>query len=443
MITSARAFAASASRLPLAATALVLLLSGCSSDGPARLEGERTPVRNVDPVALSDSTTELRPLPIMVSPLAWTHAGGDAAHSGGNLPGPTTAKLVWRASAGTAPADLLPPGTPVASDGRIYVRDGASGVRAFDAASGRLVWTADLTLDGEDDEVGYGGGLALGGGALFATTGFGEVLALDPASGAIRWRARGDAPYRSAPVATQGQVVAVSAINGVIGFDAADGTVAWRSEGQSTRYGNLGRGSPAAAPGAALIPFGSGELSVIRIPSGVRVWSVNLGVSAGGEGLAAFSDLTSGPVLAGTIIVAGTASGQLAGIDGRNGGQIWKRSFGSLSPVWVAGDSVYVVTTEPRLLRLDASTGRTMWARTLDGFEDMEDRDGQITWAGPVLAGGRAWITSSDGRLLAFDGVSGEPRDVLEMPGGSVTGPIAYDGTIYVQTDDGQLLAYR
>jgi outer membrane protein assembly factor BamB len=104
---------------------------------------------------------------------------------------------------------------------------------------------------------------------------------------------------------------------------------------------------------------------------------------------------------------------------------------------------VYVVTTEPRLLRLDVSTGRTMWARTLDGFEDMEDRDGQITWAGPVLAGGRAWITSSDGRLLAFDGVSGEPRDVLEMPGGSVTGPIAYDGTIYVQTDDGQLLAYR
>jgi outer membrane protein assembly factor BamB len=430
-------------RLPLAATALFLGLSACGNDAAPRLAGERIPVRNVDPVALSNSADELRPLPIRISPVAWTHAGGDAAHSGGALAGPAAPKLVWRAAAGAAPADLLPPAAPVAGEGRIYLRDGASGARAFDAATGRLIWEADLTLEGEDEEIGHGGGMALDGGALFATTGFGEVFALDPATGAIRWRARGDAPYRSAPVAAQGQVVAVSGINGVTGFNAADGAVVWRGEGQSTRYGNLGRGSPAAVAGAALVPFGSGELAVIRIPSGVRVWSINLGANAGGEGLAAFSDLTSGPVLAGGIVVAGTAGGQLAGIDGRSGRQIWKRRFGSLSPAWVVGDSVYVVTTEPRVLRLDAASGRTMWARTVDGFEDMEDRDGQITWAGPVLAGDRVWVTSSDGRLLAFDGVTGEPRDVLEMPGGSVTGPIAFDGTIYVQTDDGDLLAYR
>lgn len=430
-------------RLPLAATALVLGLSACSDDAAPRLVGERIPVRNVDPVALSDSADELRPLPIRVSPAAWTHAGGDAAHSGGALDGPAAPKLAWRAAAGTAPADLLPPATPVAGDGRIYVRDGASGARAFDVVTGRLIWEADLSLEGEDEEVGYGGGLALDGGALFATTGFGEVFALDPATGAIRWRTRGDAPYRSAPVAAQGQVVAVSGINGVTGFNAADGVVMWRGEGQSTRYGNLGRGSPAAVAGAALVPFGSGELAVIRIPSGIRVWSINLGANAGGEGLAAFSDLTSGPVLAGGIVVAGTAGGQMAGIDGRSGRQIWKRRFGSLSPAWVAGDSFYIVTTEPRVLRLDATTGRTMWARNVDGFEDMEDREDQITWAGPVLAGDRVWVTSSDGRLLAFDGVTGEPRDAIEMPGGSVTGPIAFDGTIYVQTDDGDVLAYR
>lgn len=427
----------------MAATALALALAACSDDAAPTLQGERIPVRSVDPVVLTDSADELRPLPLRVSPASWTHAGGDAAHGGGNLPGPDAPTLAWRADAGVAPADLLPPGTPVAADGRIYVRDGASGVRAFDAATGRQVWSADLVLEGEDGAVGYGGGLALDGGMLFATTGFGEVVALDPATGDIRWRARGDAPYRSAPVATQGQVVAVSGINGVTGFNAADGAVVWRSEGQSTRFGNLGRGSPAAAPGAALIPFGSGELAVIRIPSGIRVWSINLGANAGGEGLAAFTDLTSGPVLVGGIIVAGTAGGQLAGVDGRTGRQIWKRRFGSLSPVWVAGDTVYAVTTEPRLLRLDAATGRTMWARTLEGFEDMEDREDPITWAGPVLAGDRVWITSSDGRLLAFDGVSGEPRDAIEMPGGSVTGPIAYDGAIYVHIDDGELLAYR
>jgi outer membrane protein assembly factor BamB len=159
--------------------------------------------------------------------------------------------------------------------------------------------------------------------------------------------------------------------------------------------------------------------------------------------LSAFTDVTSGPVVAGGLIVAGVAGGPLAAIDGRSGRQVWSRRFGSLSPVWVAGDTLFAVTTEPRVLRLDVRDGATLWAQSLDGFEDMEDRTDPITWAGPVLAGGKVWLTSSDGRLLSFDGESGVPEAVIEMPDGSVTGPIAAGGTIYVLTDGGDLLAYR
>ncbi|MFT6775486.1 MAG: outer membrane protein assembly factor BamB, partial [Paracoccaceae bacterium] len=408
-----------------------------------KLQGERIAVRAPEPVTLNGEVRSSRPLPPVIDAASWTHAGGDAAHSGGHRAGPAAPRLAWRVSAGVAPGALLPPGAPVADGGRIYVRDGASGVMAFDAATGRRVWKADLALEGEDGDIGYGGGLALDAGRLFATTGFGETLALDPATGAITWRTRGDAPYRSAPVASQGQVASVSAANGVIGLDAASGAVAWRSEGLSTRTGNLGRGAPAAAPGAVLIPFGSGELSVIRIPSGVQVWSINLGASAGGEGLSAFSDLTSGPVLAGAMVIAGTAGGQFVGIDGRIGRQAWARRFGSLSPAWVAGDTVFVMSSEPRVMRLNVEDGATMWAQTLDGYDDMEDRTDPITYAGPVLAGGKVWVTSSDGRLLSFDGVTGAPADAIDMPDGSVTGPIAAGGTIYVLTDAGDLLAYR
>lgn len=425
----------------------LLALAGCSSSDEDRLPGERIPIRQVERMAQEEGLIAARPLPPLVDSASWTHAGGDAAHSGGRRAGPAGAPaLAWSAAVGAAPGELLPAAGPVVHDGRIFVRDGASGVRAFDVASGREIWTADLTLEGEDGDDGYGGGLAIDErGRLFAATGFGEIAALDPATGEIRWRMRGGAPYRGAPVASQGVVAAADGANLAIAYDADTGAELWRREGLSTRRGNLGRGAPAAAPGAVILPFGSGELAVLRLNSGLQIWSVNLAAaaSAGGEGLAAFSDVTSGPALMGGLAVASTAAGPLKGLDGRRGTEIWSRRFGSLSPAWVAGDSAYVVTTEPRVLRLDGATGKTLWSRALDGWDDPEDREGPISWAGPVLAGDRVYVTSTDGRMLSFDGATGEPGPVAEIPGGSVTGPVAAGGRIFVLTDGGRLLAFR
>lgn len=429
----------------LPALAALLALGACSEAEPPRLPGEREAIRSDQNVGRVDGLAATVALPPVAETGSWTHAGGDAAHSGGRRQGLSGAPvLAWSASVGAAPGERTPPTGPVAAEGRIFVRDGAAGVRAFDAASGRAIWSADLALEGEESDDAYGGGLAIGpDGRVYATTGHGEVVALDAASGAVAWRAPGAAPYRGAPVAAGSEIVAVDADNVVHAFAAATGAEAWRAEGLSTRRGNLGRGTPAAVPGAVIAPFGSGELSVIRTPSGIRVWSVNLSAGVAGEGLSAFTDVTSGPVVMGGIVVAGAAGGPLKGLDGRRGTEIWQRRIGSLSPAWAAVDTVYVVTTEPRILRLDARDGKTLWSATLDGFEDMEDREDPITWAGPVLAGETVWITGSDGRLLGFDARTGDAGPAVEMPGGSVTGPIAVNGRLHVLTDEGALLTYR
>ncbi|MGG7565700.1 PQQ-binding-like beta-propeller repeat protein [Rhodovulum sp. DZ06] len=441
---SLRMTARSGARLSAAALAL-LALGACSSNETPRLPGERIAIRAAELGANEEGLIASRPLPPVAESGSWTHAGGDAAHGGGRRQGLAGAPaLAWSASVGDAPGEKTLPTGLVAADGRIFARDGAAGVRAFDAASGSVLWTADLALEGEESDDAYGGGLAIGPrGRVYATTGHGEVVALDPSSGEIAWRARGTAPYRGAPVVTGGEVAAVDTANMVRGFSIADGSPAWTVEGLSTRRGNLGRGAPAGVPGAVLAPFGSGELAVIRTPSGVRVWSINLSAGAAGEGLSAFTDVTSGPVVMGGVILAGVAGGPFKGIDGRRGTEIWSRGFGSLSPAWAALDTAYVVTTEPRILRIDARTGATLWSRALEGFEDMEDREDPVAWAGPVLAGDTVWTVSSDGRLAGFDAVSGQPGPVVEMPGGASAGPIAVDGRLHVLTDDGRLLTYR
>lgn len=62
---------------------------------------------------------------------------------------------------------------------------------------------------------------------------------------------------------------------------------------------------------------------------------------------------------------------------------------------------------------------------------------------GPVLAGGRLFVASSDGVLRVFDPASGTLTGKAEIPGGAASAPAVAGQTLYVVGRDGQLHAYR
>jgi outer membrane protein assembly factor BamB len=103
------------------------------------------------------------------------------------------------------------------------------------------------------------------------------------------------------------------------------------------------------------------------------------------------------------------------------------------------------VSDEARLVRLDAATGETVWARDLPYFvKDKVKKQNEI-WVhyGPVLAGGKLFVASSDGLLRIFDPTSGNLIGQTEIPGGASTDPVVAGGTLYVVSRDGVLHAYR
>ena len=60
-----------------------------------------------------------------------------------------------------------------------------------------------------------------------------------------------------------------------------------------------------------------------------------------------------------------------------------------------------------------------------------------------MLAGGRLWVTSSDGALRGFDPVSGAQLVETAVPGGAASGPVVAGRTLYVLGRNGTLNAYR
>ncbi|MEV9328327.1 PQQ-binding-like beta-propeller repeat protein, partial [Klebsiella pneumoniae] len=76
-----------------------------------------------------------------------------------------------------------------------------------------------------------------------------------------------------------------------------------------------------------------------------------------------------------------------------------EQNFAGISTPWVAGEWVFLVTDDARLVCLARATGKVRWISQLQHFKsEKRKKDGTIkdskkanpvTWFGPVLAGGR------------------------------------------------------
>ncbi|MBO6784181.1 MAG: pyrrolo-quinoline quinone, partial [Alphaproteobacteria bacterium] len=83
------------------------------------------------------------------------------------------------------------------------------------------------------------------------------------------------------------------------------------------------------------------------------------------------------------------------------------------------------------------------WVTPLGRYEDPEDRDEIVNWSGPVLASDRLIVTGSQGVAVALSPYTGEIIGQIEMPDNVSLAPILAGQTLYFQTDDAEILAYR
>jgi outer membrane protein assembly factor BamB len=161
--------------------------------------------------------------------------------------------------------------------------------------------------------------------------------------------------------------------------------------------------------------------------------------------LSSISDVTSPPVISGDKVFVGNQSGRLAALSLGSGERIWTASEGAITPVWPAGGSIFVISDLNELLRLDASDGSRIWGAPLPNFVKDKPRKQSEVFGhhGPVIAGGRVLVASSDGMLRSFDPTSGALTATTEIPGGATTAPVVAGGTLYVVSRKGKLLAFR
>lgn len=418
-----------------------LLLVGCG-EPEVILTGERYPLRagtfsNPVPVAAPRGIA----LPAPVRNADWTHRGSGPAHDPGHLALPGALSLAFSASVGEGDSrGARITAEPVVAGGRVFTLDARATVSAF-STGGQLLWQRQVVPAGAMRSDASGGGLSTNGAVVYVSTGYGHLSALEAATGRTLWTQELDAPGSSSPTILGDKVLLVARDSRAWAIDAATGRIRWQVQGLPTAATWAGGAGVAARGDIVVLPHPSGEVQGVFPEGGLIRWTTIVAGNRQGSAAAyAATDIGGDPVLSGGTVFVGTYSGRLAALDADSGATLWSIPEGAAAPVVPAGDSVFVVNDLGELLRIEAATGGVIWRVPLP---QAERRRGVTAFYGPLLAGGRLIVATSDGALRQFDPATGAALGDVPLPAGAASAPVVAGSTLYILTEDGRLNAFR
>lgn len=431
---------------------LTFLLGACSyfdSEPEKRpLPGKRISIldlqKELHPSKIKEAD-QIIDIPTAVNYQDWPQNGGYPHHAMQNLSfgESTQIERIWSADIGSGSDDRLPLNArPVVAAGKVFTLDTRSNVRAYHNQTGKVIWETNIRHAKEKEPV-ISGGVAYAGNVLYATSGYGEVLALNPDNGEIYWRTTISAGSRAAPTIYNGRVFVTGLNNNAIALNGKDGKILWEYEGVGETTGLLGAASPAADDKMVIPAFSSGDLVALRVENGSVIWSDSLANSLRLGGMAGLSDIRGLPVIKDDVVIAVSFGGKIAAFDKRNGTRLWQREVSSSETPWIAGSTVYVLSADYKLMAINLKDGNILWVSEIQKYKKPKSRKGLLTWTGPTMVGGRLLLAGTNGQMLEYNPQDGSKLGEWDIKKTIRIAPIIADGTLYLLTEDGSLLAYR
>ncbi len=298
----------------------------------------------------------------------------------------------------------------------------------------------------------------------------GGVVALDLATGAIRWRVPTAVPLRGA-VARAGSTLVVAPIDGtLLGLDAATGAPRWQIDiaGETGPPASATFAGP-TAEGDDVFVGGQRRLVAVDARSGAEQWAMDPIPAA--PAWVDFAVLA--PVAVGRGLVIGTFAREQSGLvaversSGRiawrvdessaqataPGGTVDTLAIGIAAAPLIVDDTVYIATSADEVAALDVDTGRVRWRTSLDprGFDW-----GAAILGTPAYARGILVVPTLYDDAVAIDAASGAvlwrhpgegpgPLRVTHYRGAGATGfaasPVIAQDVVWLAGTDGTLVA--
>lgn len=315
------------------------------------------------------------------------------------LKGSMAVRTAWKLDIGKARGYTFSP----ALTGNTVVVAGADGAIArVEAGSGKQLWRikAETELSAG---VGTDGNLIVVGGDK------GQLLAFDM-DGKKLWTSQLSSEILSAPVVSQGIVVARSIDNRIVGIDAANGNKKWTVQKVAPPLTLRNAPGMIVAGTDVIVAQPGGKLSSMILATGAPRWDVEVGVSRGATELERVTDIGGAPVLFENEVCAASYQGRVGCFDLVTGSAKWTRDLSS--DAGVAVDQLYVFAPDDKgaLHAFTRDTGSSSWKNDKLAFRRLST---PLSYGRAVAVGDFEgyvhFLSREDGSFLARAATDGSP----------------------------------
>ncbi len=361
-----------------------------------------------DYFAGKDNTTPPAPLP----PLAAT----------------LNVQTAWSARVGVGSAKEYVKLMPSIGSDKVFAADSAGLVSAYQTGTGHIIWS---TQTNAPISAGAGSGEEL----VLVGTRDAEVLALDAASGAEKWRAKVSSEVLSAPRAEVGVVVVRTVDGKLFGLKADDGSRLWVYQSSTPALTLRGTSSPLLHKGKVIAGLANGKLAALSLADGKLLWEATVAEPRGRSELERLVDISGELQIQGDILYAASFQGRLAAVDTNSGRLVWVREIHAQSGLAVDEDAIYVTDSQSHVQALDRRDGGVLWKQ-----DKLHDRavTAPAVYGNYVVVGDFEgylhWLNRSDGAFAAR---------VRVDDAGLLAAPVTMDDTFYALGKGGALTALR
>lgn len=428
---------------PIFLVAFVAFLGGCSKN-KVTIDGERETVIFFAPKLTPDEKLKsTKPvLPQAKINAEWTQQAGTSESSLGALAYEEKGDILWTMSIGSGSGQynrLL--NKPIFAQEKIFAYDAYGNISAFQLSDRKKLWKRNLTPKGASSSQALGGGICYGANLLFATTGFGDIFALDPQTGEVKWNESSNSPIRIAPVYHKGKVFTITIENQLEVRSTVDGSLLWSHSGISESAGMLGGAGPTITHNTVIVPYGSGEVYALNIENGQVLWQQSITSGFTESSLGMIAHIHAQPVVQGSTLFVISHSGVMAALDIQSGQKLWSLNVGGIQTPIIIKDNLFVLSDTYQLLNLTLQEGKIRWVSDLPMYTDKNKKGEKIFWSGPILGDGKLYCVGSHKKLVSIDAFTGAILKTIDLPGVANLPPQIVNNTLYVLCDNGSLVA--
>ncbi len=348
--------------------------------------------------------------------------------------------VLWEESVGDGSEDYFSRLKPIVAYDKVYSASRVGDVIAFDVATGKELWTVDLSdVDNSrsfwDSRLSalLAGGPVAGLNKVFIGSENGKVYALDAQTGELVWQASIKGEVITAPAVDSGVVVVNTASGIMKAFNADNGEELWEIEQDVPALTLRGISQPVIASGGVIVGTGKGGVNVYLLNKGQQGWSTEIGEPTGSTELERVIDVDSSPVVFGDKIYAVSSRGNLAAIELKSGRILWKRQYSSYRQISIYRNTIFLTNLRGHVYALDRVNGIERWS-------NLALANRSVT--GPAIVDNYVVVGDFEGYLHWLNQETGEivARHKVDSSGIHST-PTVVDNVLYSQSRNGDLQA--